>query len=108
MAAAFQIVLFVLAWVEANAGQRGVLASATVLGLTDMDALTLSMTRFAADATQVRTAAAAIGVGVVANTALKLALILAIGAPRFRLRAAAGLGALAAGSGAGLLIGWPS
>ena len=108
MAVAFQVVLFVLAWVEANAGQRGVLASATVLGLTDMDALTLSMTRFAADATQTRTAAAAIGVGVMANTALKLALILTIGAPRFRLRAAAGLGALAAGSAVGLLIGWPS
>lgn len=107
MAAAFQVVLFTLAWIEQNAGQTGVIASATVLGLTDMDALTLSMTRFAADPVQVRTAAAAIGVGVLANTSLKATLVLTIGGPRYRLRAATGLAVLAVGSAIGLLIGWP-
>ena len=47
MAVAFQVVLFAVAWVQQNAGTTGVLASATVLGLTDVDALTVSMTRFA-------------------------------------------------------------
>lgn len=107
MAVAFQIVLFALAWIQQNAGQTGVIASAMVLGLTDMDALTLSMTRYAAVPDQVQTAAAAIGVGVLANTALKATLVLTIGGPRFRLRAATGLAALAAGSGVGLLLGWP-
>ena len=107
MAVAFQVVLFALAWIEQNAGQTGVIASATVLGLTDMDALTLSMTRFAADPAQVRTAAAAIGVGVLANTSLKATLVLTIGGPRYRLRAATGLAVLAVGSAIGLLIGWP-
>lgn len=107
MAVAFQIVLFALAWIQQNAGQSGVIASAMVLGLTDMDALTLSMTRYAAVPEQVRTAAAAIGVGVLANTALKTTLVLTIGGPRYRVRAATGLAVLAVGSGVGLLIGWP-
>jgi uncharacterized membrane protein (DUF4010 family) len=107
MAVAFQVVLFALAWIQQNAGQSGMMASATVLGLTDMDALTLSMTRVAADPTQVRTAAAAIGVGVLSNTALKASLVLTIGGPRFRVRAATGLALLAVGSAIGLVIGWP-
>ena len=107
MAVAFQVVLFALAWIQQYAGNTGVLASATVLGLTDMDALTLSMTRYGADPAKVRTAAAAIGVGVLSNTALKTALVLGIGGPRYRLRAATGLGVLAIGSVIGLTIGWP-
>jgi uncharacterized membrane protein (DUF4010 family) len=107
MAVAFQVVLFALAWIQQHAGQAGIIASATVLGLTDMDALTLSMTRFAADPAQVRTAAAAVGVGVLSNTALKATLVLTIGEPRYRVRAAAGLAVLAVGSAVGLLIGWP-
>lgn len=107
MAVAFQVVLFALAWIQQHAGQAGIIASATVLGLTDMDALTLSMTRFAADPAQVRTAAAAVGVGVLSNTALKASLVLTIGGPRYRVRAAAGLAVLALGSAVGLLIGWP-
>lgn len=107
MAVAFQVVLFALAWIQQHAGQAGIIASATVLGLTDMDALTLSMTRFAADPAQVRTAAAAVGVGVLSNTALKATLVLTIGGPRYRVRAAAGLAVLAVGSAVGLLIGWP-
>jgi len=107
MAVAFQVVLFLLAWVERHAGQTGVIASALVLGFTDMDALTLSMTRFAADPANVRIAATAIGVGVLSNTALKTMLVLSIGAPRYRIRAATGLAVLAAGSAIGLAVGWP-
>lgn len=107
MAVAFQIVLFIIAWVQGNAGNTGVLASAVLLGLTDVDALTVSMTRYGADIAQVRVAAAAIGIGVLSNTALKLSLVLIIGTARFRRQAAAGLLLLAAGSALGLWIGWP-
>lgn len=107
MAVAFQLVLFAIAWVQQNAGDTGVLASATLLGLTDVDALTVSMTRYGADAAHTAVAATAIGIGVLANTALKLALTLGIGAPAFRVRAAAGLLALAVGSGVGLALAWP-
>lgn len=107
MAAAFQAVLFALAWIQENAGQTGLLASATILGLTDMDALTLSMTRYATDPAAVSMAAIAVGVGVLSNTALKAGLVLVLGAPRFRMRAGTGLAVLAVGSAVGLAIGWP-
>ena len=107
MAVAFQLVLFALAWIQQNAGASGLIASATVLGLTDMDALTLSMTRYAASPNAVPMAAAAVGVGVLSNTALKCGLVLAIGEPRYRRHAAGGLAMLAAGSAAGLALGWP-
>jgi len=42
MAIAFQLVLFIIAWIQATVGNPGVLASAALLGLTDMDAITLS------------------------------------------------------------------
>ena len=107
MAVAFQLVLFGVAWMNAHVGTSGVLASATILGLTDMDALTVSMTRYGAVDGQAATAAAAIGVGVLANTALKGSLCALIGTDGFRPRAVTGLALLAIGSGIGLWIGWP-
>ena len=108
MAVAFQFVLFAIAWVQREVGTTGVLASATLLGLTDMDALTVSMTRYGADVAKAGIAAAAIGIGVLSNTALKLALVMTLGESRFRWRAATGLLMLATGSAIGLWWGWPS
>lgn len=104
MAVAFQAVLFLLAWVQTEVGMPGVLTTAAVLGLTDVDALTLSMARLSADDTQRQLAATAIGVGVLSNTLLKLGLTLALGAPAFRRRASAGLALLALASGVGLVL----
>lgn len=91
MAIAFQLVLFIIAWIQATVGNPGVLASAALLGLTDMDALTLSMTRLAGDASQAHVAAMAIGIGVTANSVLKLLLVLVLGSAGFRVRAGAAL-----------------
>ena len=88
MAVAFQGVLFLIAWIHATIGDPGVLASAAFLGLTDMDALTLSMSRLAATPTQTHIAALAIAIGIIANTVMKTAMILVIGAAGFRQRAA--------------------
>jgi uncharacterized membrane protein (DUF4010 family) len=106
MTVAFQLVLFAIGWVEAHVGARGVLASATVLGLTDMDALTLSMARYGTGA-QVSVAAFAIGVGVLTNTGLKLALAATVGRGAFRPRAVAGLALLGAASAVALWVGRP-
>lgn len=107
MAVAFQVVLFVIAWAQNNAGDTGILASAALLGLTDVDALTVSMTRYGTSDETIRVAAAAMGISVLSNTVVKLALTVGIGAPRYRVRAATGLLVLAAGLVLGLLIGWP-
>ncbi len=106
MALAFQLVLFVIAFMQDRIGNPGVLASATVLGLTDMDALTVSMTRIGADVSLTRLAAQAIGVGVLSNTLLKIGLALTLGDRAYRTRTATGLGALGVASAVGLWFAW--
>jgi len=102
MALAFQASLMLISWASTRVGQSGVLASAALLGLTDMDALTLSMNRFGTTPDLVRTAARAISIGVLGNGALKIALTLAMGAPRYRMLAASGLLAMSL-AGVGVL-----
>ena len=104
MALAFQVVLIVIAFMQQRIGNTGVLVSATILGLTDMDALTVSMTRLGLDPALTLTAAQAIGIGVLSNTALKITVALVVGASAFRLRVALGLGALGAASLLGLWL----
>jgi uncharacterized membrane protein (DUF4010 family) len=55
-----------------------------LLGLTDVDALTVSMARGVAPAVSPDVAAMAIAVGVLSNTAMKLGLALVFGSARFR------------------------
>jgi uncharacterized membrane protein (DUF4010 family) len=105
MGIAFQAVLLLMAWITATVGMPGVLASAAVLGLTDMDALTLSMTRVGSDAALRQLAALAIAVGLLSNTLLKLTLTLVLGARTFQKRASLGLVALGAASAVGIALG---
>jgi uncharacterized membrane protein (DUF4010 family) len=84
MAALFQVVLVIVSLARTRWGEAGVLTTAAVLGLTDVDALTLSMARNVAQAASIDTAALAIAVGVLANTVLKMAVALFIGSPVFR------------------------
>lgn len=104
LAIGFQAVLMLMSWVRGRFGAIGVLSSAALLGLTDMDALTLSMTRLAGDPEQLRIAAAAIGIGVLSNTILKLGAVLALGAGRFQRQAGLALAGLAIASIAGLFL----
>jgi uncharacterized membrane protein (DUF4010 family) len=105
MALAFQVVLLLLPLVRHLWGAKGVLASAAVLGLTDVDALTYSMTRLGTGAEAAALGAQAIAVGILSNTVLKLALALILGRGEFRRIAGLGLVALAAASGVGLWLG---
>jgi len=91
MALAFQVTLMALSFVRARLGDQGVLVSAGILGLTDMDALTLSMNRLGGEPALVALAARAIAIGIIANTLLKLTLALTLGSARLRRLAGAGL-----------------
>jgi uncharacterized membrane protein (DUF4010 family) len=105
MAALFQIVLFGLAIVTTRFGTQGLLGSAALLGLTDVDALTMSMSKAAAANTaSAADAAAAIILGIFVNTVVKLGFALAIGRGAYRRYAAAGLSVLAIALAAGLWI----
>jgi uncharacterized membrane protein (DUF4010 family) len=105
LALGFQAVLMVMTLVRDRLGAPGVLASAAFLGLTDMDALTLAMSRLAAEEDMVRLAAAAMAIGVLANSLLKSAVVIALGAGDFRRRAGLGLGSLVVASLVGLWLG---
>jgi uncharacterized membrane protein (DUF4010 family) len=84
MTALFQVVMVAVHIAGRTWGETGVLTTAAVLGLTDMDALTAAMARGAAQTMPIETAAMAIAIGVLANTALKIAVALFFGAARFR------------------------
>lgn len=84
MAVVFQVMLMLVHFVGRAWGSAGVYGSAAVLGLADVDALTVSMARGAAYSLSLETAAAAIALGVLVNTVLKLAVTLLLGSPRFR------------------------
>lgn len=84
MAAVFQLVILLVNVARESFGDAGILTSAAVLGLTDVDALTVSMTRGVGGTIAPETAALAIAVGVLANTALKMCLAVLLGAAVFR------------------------
>jgi uncharacterized membrane protein (DUF4010 family) len=84
MALLFQAVFMIVHLARQVWGQSGVFTSAAILGLTDVDALTVSMARDVAQTVSPAVAATAIAVGVLANTAMKLGLALFFGRRRFR------------------------
>jgi uncharacterized membrane protein (DUF4010 family) len=104
MAVLFQGVLMAVYLVRGVWGQSGVFTSAAVLGLTDVDALTVSMARGIAHTVSPLVAATAIAVGVLANTAMKLGLAVFIGGARFRAIAGGALALMLLTIGGALLF----
>ena len=102
----FQGVLFAVHLARERWGASGVLTSAAVLGLTDVDALTMSMARDVAYSVSPDVAALAIAIGIFANTALKLGIALVFGSTRFRRIAGISLAALIVAAAVPLVLGW--
>ena len=102
MTALFQIVLFVIRAVQSRWSANALIATSAFIGLTDVDALTLSLARSstAADAL----IAAALAAGVLANTVVKLAIAVVIGRGVFRAVVSAALGTMAAAMLAALFL----
>lgn len=104
MAVLFQAVLMLVYLARQTWGESGVLTSAAVLGLTDVDALTLSMARGVARTASLELAALAIAVGVLSNTVLKLAVAMVFANARFRAIAGTSLALIAVAAAAGLFF----
>jgi uncharacterized membrane protein (DUF4010 family) len=102
MAAIFQGVLMLVWLASRYGGNRGIVSMATVLGLTDVDALTISMARRVASDISLETAALAIAIGVLSNTVLKLTVALFFGSAGFRRVAGGALLAMVVAAGASL------
>ncbi len=105
LAAGFQAVLMAMVFIRERFGSTGVLWSAALIGLTDMDALALSMSRLSAEPARLGLAATAVAAGLLANSILKCAVVVGLGAGEFRRRAGLGLLALVAASILGLWLG---
>ncbi|MEZ5293325.1 MAG: MgtC/SapB family protein [Vicinamibacterales bacterium] len=96
MAALFQLVLYAASQAQAWFGQAGLLGSAAILGLTDVDALTMTMSRVFAPTAGADVAARGLVVGILSNTILKGAAAVVIGEGRYRAICGATLAAAAA------------
>ena len=104
MAVMFQVVLIGLAFLRGRFGTSGVYGSAAVLGLTDVDALTLSMANSASSGTPVNVVVNAIAIGILTNTVVKTVIAIVMGRGRFRWWAGAGLMAIGVALAAGLYV----
>ncbi|MEP7116713.1 MAG: DUF4010 domain-containing protein [Acidobacteriota bacterium] len=104
MALLFQVVLYGVDAAQTWFGQAGLFTSAAALGLTDVDALTVTMARGTAARAGLDAAARAITVGVLANTGLKAAISVALGRGSYRLVAGFTLAAMAVALGGALLL----
>ena len=104
MALLFQIVVYGVYYMKSWIGDVGVMASGFVLGLTDMDALTMSMTRNVGGDVTIQVACRAIALGIVANSLMKCAIAVVIGSPRFKWQAGGSLLAVAAAGAASLAL----
>ena len=105
LAVAFQLAMMLLSVAGDLWGSAGVLSSAAVLGLTDVDALTVSMCRSVATGTATALAAQGIMIGILSNTLLKFGVAMGLGSPRFRRAVAPGFAMLAGAVLLGLWIG---
>jgi uncharacterized membrane protein (DUF4010 family) len=103
MALAFQVVLLLMGLVRGQFGDAGVYTTAALFGTTDVDAITVTMTRM--DQGGFATVAArAIVVAVTSNTLVKLMIAVAIGRGAFRSRVGLALALMLASLAASLLL----
>ncbi len=103
MALLFQVVLFAVHAVREAWGGAGLIVSGAILGLTDMDALTISMAKSADNPMMLYQASQAIAVGVLSNTIFKMAIAGTAGRGAVRTFAPLGL-LLSAAASAGMIL----
>jgi len=95
MAGMFQLVLFVVLWVQQQWSSRALLVTSAFVGLTDVDALTLSLARTPMTSTAIESLAEALAAGVLANTVLKMMVAAVVGRGAFRMVTVPVLGVMA-------------
>lgn len=101
----YAAVLLASAWLSDYAGTKGLYAVATVAGLTDVDAITLSSLRlYSLEKIASTQAVTAITIAFIANLAFKSLMVMLIGGWRVAKHAIAGMGATAFGMAAAWLV----
>ncbi len=101
----FAVVLMLVALARHYYAGQGLLLVAGLAGLTDVDAITLSMAEYARGGGEADVAAQAIVVAALANTVVKIGMVTALGSAAVRARVlAAGAGVVAVGAATLLLL----
>jgi uncharacterized membrane protein (DUF4010 family) len=95
MAVLFQVVLVVILFVRDRWSSEALMATSALVGLTDLDALTLSLARSTPSSGSASLATVALVVGILSNTLLKLTVAAVMGRGWFRLATSATLGVMA-------------
>lgn len=90
----FAVVLLVVKLTELYLPQSGLYMVAALAGLTDVDAITLSMAQYAERSRDFSTAAGAIAIAAISNTLVKCGFIVALGDKGLRTRILLGTGAI--------------
>lgn len=103
LAIVFQLAIVAITYVRDLWSVKGLYGTAVVLGLTDVDALTVSMSTPSTEILP-SIAARAIATGILANTIVKLVISAAVGSARYRLITGGVLLAMAAAIAAGLAL----
>ena len=103
LAIIFQVAIMAITYVRDAWTVTGLYGTAVVLGLTDVDALTVSMSTPSTDVFPA-IAARAIAIGILANTFVKLGISVAVGSGRYRLIAAGVLLSMAAAIAMALVL----
>jgi uncharacterized membrane protein (DUF4010 family) len=104
-AAFFALVLLVVKLVETYAPGRGLYGVAALAGLTDVDAITLSMAQGArSGSVAAPTAVGAIVVAALSNTLVKLGFVLALGADALKRQLGVATAVIAGAAGAALIL----
>jgi len=103
MAAVFQLAILVIDFARGAWGTAGVLTTAAAFGITDVDALTVSMSRLGVDQASIQIAARAIAVSILSNTVFKF-IVAFFGEPSFRRVAVSGIAGLGLALGAGFWL----
>ncbi len=105
MALAFQLAIAAIVIMQQVWGSTGVITTAALVGVTDMDALTISMSRLGEVPDTVALAAEGIGVGMLSNSIFKFLVAMVAGGPSFRRSVGPRMGVLALASAVGLWLG---
>jgi uncharacterized membrane protein (DUF4010 family) len=103
LAVIFQLAMMAITFARQTWAVKGLYSTAVVLGLTDVDALTVSMSQPSAELVAT-VAARAIAAGILANTVVKLAISVVVGSPRYRLISGGILAAIGAAIAVALAV----
>jgi len=103
-AALFAVVLLAVKFIEPRAGAGGYYLLAGIAGLTDVDAITLSMATMARDGGDATIATRAVTIAALSNTLVKCGFVATLGAAALRRRIVAATGVILAAGAVGLVL----